>query len=282
MSDTKSDPSSGPGLALMALNTCKAGMAGIDREGISKVIEEASRGSKFYAKKQADQARIELQVEEMRQSLACLGRGELAAARLAADMTVARLRRSRRLDRVIVHVDMDMFYAAVEMRDNPALSEVPMGVGGVGMLSTSNYKARKFGVRAAMPGFIAKKLCPELVIVPCNMAKYAAVAEVVRSVFREYDPDFCPMSLDEAYLDITPLVELEEQKMEQEQDPQEAAAAIVTRLRGEIKARTGLTASAGIACNARLAKVGGSHFYLSSAHYKPPPNLQLLPPPGGL
>ena len=265
MSENMSDTSSGPGLALMALNTCKAGMAGIDREGITKVIEEASRGSKFYAKKQADQARIEVQVEEMRQSLAGLGSGELAAARLAADSIVARLRRSRRLDRVIVHVDMDMFYAAVEMRDNPALSEVPMGVGGMGMLSTSNYKARKFGVRAAMPGFIAKKLCPELVIVPCNMAKYAAVAEVVRSVFREYDPDFCPMSLDEAYLDITSLVEMEVQRMEQEEqepDPQEAAAALVTRLRGEIKARTGLTASAGIACNARLAKVGTIVFSL--------------------
>ena len=113
------------------------------------------------------------------------------------------LRKQRDLTRTIVHVDMDMFYAAVEMRDNPALAGVPMAVGGMGMLSTSNYAARKFGVRAAMPGFIAKKLCPELVIVPGNMEKYAGVSEVVRGVFREYDPNFAPMSLDEAYLDIT-------------------------------------------------------------------------------
>ena len=91
-------------------------------------------------------------------------------------------------------MDMDMFYAAVEMRDQPELADKPMAVGGMGMLSTSNYKvqlhcsylridtyiqARRFGVRAAMPGFIAKKLCPQLVIVPANMAKYAAVAEQV-------------------------------------------------------------------------------------------------------
>ena len=96
---------------------------------------------------------------------------------------------------MIVHVDMDMFYAAVEMRDQPDLVDKPMAVGGMGMLSTSNYKvptiicmpyylssqARRFGVRAAMPGFIAKKLCPHLVIVPPNMAKYAAVAEQVGS-----------------------------------------------------------------------------------------------------
>ena len=101
-----------------------------------------------------------------------------------------------------MHVDMDMFYAAVEMRDDPRLQDIPMAVGGMGMLSTSNYRARKYGVRAAMPGFIAKKLCPELVIVPGNMDKYAQVSEVVRGVFKEYDPNFAPMSLDEAYLDL--------------------------------------------------------------------------------
>jgi nucleotidyltransferase/DNA polymerase involved in DNA repair len=78
-----------------------------------------------------------------------------------------------------------------------------MAVGSTSMLSTSNYLARKFGVRAGMPGFIGKKLCPDLVLIPLNFDKYRAVSKVVRDVFREYDPDFCPMSLDEAYLDIT-------------------------------------------------------------------------------
>ena len=78
-----------------------------------------------------------------------------------------------------------------------------MAVGGMGMLSTSNYLARKFGVRAAMPGFIAKKLCPDLVIVPPDMEAYAREADKIRAVFREYDPNFAPMSLDEAYMDLT-------------------------------------------------------------------------------
>ncbi len=78
-----------------------------------------------------------------------------------------------------------------------------MAVGSNAMLSTSNYAARKYGVRAAMPGFIARKLCPELVIVPTNMTKYAAVSARVQTVFADYDPDYCQVSLDEAYLDLT-------------------------------------------------------------------------------
>ena len=144
-----------------------------------------------------------------------------------------------------------MYYAAVEMRDNPALRDVPMAVGGMGMLSTSNYAARKFGVRAAMPGFIAKKLCPNLVIVPGNMEKYAAVSEVVRGVFREYDPNFAPMSLDEAYLDITELLS----RHQEEKDSHESAWSIVNEMRSKIHERTQLTASAGIAPNCFLAKV---------------------------
>ena len=166
---------------------------------------------------------------------------------------VSCLRKQRDLTRTIVHVDMDMFYAAVEMRDNPALAGVPMAVGGMGMLSTSNYAARKFGVRAAMPGFIAKKLCPELVIVPGNMEKYAGVSEVVRGVFREYDPNFAPMSLDEAYLDITELVAREaEVSTECEVS---TAGRLVQEMRAKIQERTQLTASAGIAPNCFLAKV---------------------------
>ncbi|KAJ3583094.1 hypothetical protein NHX12_034475, partial [Muraenolepis orangiensis] len=109
----------------------------------------------------------------------------------------------RDLRRVIVHVDMDAFYAAVEMRDCPELKDKPMAVGSMSMLSTSNYHARKFGVRAGMPGFIAKKLCPNLVIVPTNFDKYRAVSTEIREIFAEYDPHVQPMSLDEAYLDFT-------------------------------------------------------------------------------
>ncbi|XP_015507743.1 DNA polymerase kappa isoform X4 [Parus major] len=119
------------------------------------------------------------------------------------DKLVIELEQSRNLNSTIVHIDMDAFYAAVEMRDNPELKDKPIAVGSMSMLSTSNYHARRFGVRAAMPGFIAKRLCPHLTIVPLNFEKYTKVSKEVREVLAEYDPNFMPMGLDEAYLNIT-------------------------------------------------------------------------------
>ena len=159
---------------------------------------------------------------------------------------MAELTSTRDLSRTIVHVDMDAFYAAVEVLDDPSLALVPMAVGGADMLSTSNYLARKFGVRAGMPGFIGKKLCPDLVIVRHSFDKYRAASDVVRGVFREYDPNFSPMSLDEAYLDLTDHLALR---------PGVGAEKAVGELRAKIEERTRLTASAGIAPNAMLAKV---------------------------
>uniref|UniRef100_A0A3Q2YFA2 DNA polymerase kappa n=1 Tax=Hippocampus comes TaxID=109280 RepID=A0A3Q2YFA2_HIPCM len=133
---------------------------------------------------------------------------QLKTAQAQVEMTASELEKSRDLSRVIVHVDMDAFYAAVEMRDCPDLKDKPMAVGSMSMLSTSNYHARKYGVRAAMPGFIAKKLCPHLVIVPCNFDKYKSVSNEIREIFADYDPQFQPVSLDEAYLDFTEHLEL--------------------------------------------------------------------------
>ncbi|KAK0408421.1 hypothetical protein QR680_003944 [Steinernema hermaphroditum] len=98
---------------------------------------------------------------------------------------------------------MDAFYAAVEIRETPGLRVVPIAVDRSDMLCTSNYIARKYGVRAAMPGFIAKKLCPQLKIVPTNFKKYTYVSGIVQGIFRQYDPNLRMASLDEAYMDIT-------------------------------------------------------------------------------
>ncbi len=87
-------------------------------------------------------------------------------------------------------VDMDAFYASVEQLDAPALADVPMAVGGIGMICTANYHARKFGVRSAMPGFIARRLCPQLVFVKPDFTKYTAASELTRAIFRDYDPEF--------------------------------------------------------------------------------------------
>lgn len=98
---------------------------------------------------------------------------------------------------------MDMFFAAVEIRDRPELADKPVAVGGLSMISTANYVARKFGIRSAMPGFIGKKLCPDLIFVDHHGEKYKAASKVFKGILTEYDPDMESMGLDEASLDIT-------------------------------------------------------------------------------
>uniref|UniRef100_A0A8D0D8A7 DNA polymerase kappa n=1 Tax=Sander lucioperca TaxID=283035 RepID=A0A8D0D8A7_SANLU len=188
---------------LMALNDNKAGMEGLDRDKINKIIMESSKGSRFYENELKREQQVNQRIEKMMLQKAQITEQQLKKAQAEVERMATELERSRDLSRVIVHVDMDAFYAAVEIRDCPELKDKPMAVGSMSMLSTSNYHARKYGVRAAMPGFIAKKLCPNLVIVPTNFAKYRAVSGEVREIFAEYDPHFQSVSLDEAYLDFT-------------------------------------------------------------------------------
>ncbi|XP_024131239.1 DNA polymerase kappa [Oryzias melastigma] len=190
-------------LSRMALNDNKAGMEGLDRDKINSIIMESSKGSKFYENELKKDQQVNQRIEKMMLQKARITQAQLKKAQAQVEKMTLALERSRDLSRVIVHVDMDAFYAAVEMRDCPELKTKPMAVGSMSMLSTSNYHARKYGVRAAMPGFIAKKLCSDLVIVPPNFDKYRAVSEEIREIFADYDPHFLPMSLDEAYLDFT-------------------------------------------------------------------------------
>lgn len=102
-----------------------------------------------------------------------------------------------------MHIDMDMFYAAVEIRDRPELAEIPIAVGSMQMITTANYVARKFGVRSAMPGFLGMKLCPDLLLIPCSYHKYQLVADTMRDIVSEYDPQFSSIGLDECNMDVT-------------------------------------------------------------------------------
>lgn len=147
----------------------------------------------------------------------------------------------------MVHIDCDAFYAAVEELDRPELKHVPMAVG-KGVLTTCNYHARKFGCRSGMAGFVATKLCPDLVCLPLNFAKYTAKAQEVREILADYDPRFESASIDEAYLNITQYCE------EKHMDPEEA----VTQLRNEVAEKTHITISAGIAANAKIAKIASN------------------------
>ncbi|NXJ01698.1 POLK polymerase, partial [Psophia crepitans] len=190
-------------LLRMGLNDNKAGMQGLDKEKINKIIMEATKGSRFYENELKKDQQVNQRIEKMMQLKEKITTQQLLKAQLQVDKLVIELEQSRNLSNTIVHIDMDAFYAAVEMRDNPELKEKPIAVGSMSMLSTSNYHARRFGVRAAMPGFIAKKLCPHLTIVPLNFEKYGKVSKEVREILSEYDPNFMPMGLDEAYLNIT-------------------------------------------------------------------------------
>ena len=152
------------------------------------------------------------------------------------------------MSRKIIHIDMDCFYAAIEMRDNPSLTNVPMAVGGDpgrrGVLCTSNYIAREYGVRSAMASAYAKKLCPSLTIVPPNFSKYKEVSDIVQDVFKMYTDKIEPLSLDEAYLDVS------------ECKAQQGSATLIAReIRDTIKSETKVTASAGVASNKFLAKI---------------------------
>ncbi|NXG30314.1 POLK polymerase, partial [Dromaius novaehollandiae] len=194
-------------LLRMGLNDNKAGMQGLDKEKINKIIMEATKGSRFYENELKKDKQVNQRIEKMMQLKEKITSQQLLKAQLQVDKLVMELEQSRNLSCTIVHIDMDAFYAAVEMRDNPELKEKPIAVGSMSMLSTSNYHARRFGVRAAMPGFIAKKLCPHLTIVPLNFEKYGKVSKEVREILAEYDPNFMPMGLDEAYLNITEYLE---------------------------------------------------------------------------
>ncbi|XP_040435462.1 DNA polymerase kappa isoform X1 [Falco naumanni] len=189
-------------LLRMGLNDNKAGMQGLDKDKINKIIMETTKGSRFYENELKKDQQVNQRIEKMMQLKEKITAQQLLKAQWQVDKLVLELEQSRNLSSTIVHIDMDAFYAAVEIRDNPELKEKPIAVGSMSMLSTSNYHARRFGVRAAMPGFIAKKLCPHLTIVPLNFEKYSKVSKEVREILAEYDPNFMPVGLDEAYLNI--------------------------------------------------------------------------------
>lgn len=148
----------------------------------------------------------------------------------------------------IIHVDMDCFYAAVEMRDNPALREIPLAIGGSekrrGVISTCNYIARKFGVRSAMATGHALKLCPTLTVVRGDMAKYKSVSGQIQAIFQRYTDKIEPLSLDEAYLDVSDCSLF-----------RGSATLIAEDIRRAIRQELGLTASAGVAPVKFIAKV---------------------------
>ncbi|WP_309642217.1 DNA polymerase IV [Flavobacterium sp.] len=156
-----------------------------------------------------------------------------------------------RPNRKIIHVDMDAFYASVEQMDNPNLRGKPLAVGGGetrGVVSAASYEARKFGVRSAMSGYLAKKNCPELIFVRPRFERYKEISNKIRKIFYDYTDLVEPLSLDEAYLDVT-----------QNKKGNPSATLIAQEIRKRIFDEVGLTASAGISVNKFVAKIASDY-----------------------
>ena len=155
------------------------------------------------------------------------------------------------LNRKIIHIDMDAFYASVEQLDFPELKGKPLAVGGNetrGVVSAASYEARKFGVRSAMSGAQAKRFCPELIFVKPRFDRYTAISKQIRKIFYEYTDLVEPLSLDEAYLDVT-----------QNKKGNPSASLLAQEIRNRIFETTGLTASAGISINKFVAKIASDY-----------------------
>ena len=163
--------------------------------------------------------------------------------------------------RKIIHVDMDAFYASVEQRDAPELRGKPLAVGGSrerGVVAAASYEARKFGVRSAMASATARRRCPELIFVKPRFEVYSAISREIRAIFARFTDAIEPLSLDEAYLDVTGVA---------------SARDVAQAIRAAIKAETGLTASAGVSYNKFIAKLASDH--------RKPDGLCVIPPDMG-
>ena len=153
--------------------------------------------------------------------------------------------------RKIIHIDMDAFFASVEQRDNPEFAGKPIAVGGSGkrgVVATASYEARKYGVYSAMSSRIAIQKCPELIFVKPRFDVYKTVSLIIRSIFKDYTDLVEPLSLDEAYLDVT-----------SNKKGMSSATLIAREIKHRIKDQTKLTASAGVSVNKFLAKMASDY-----------------------
>eukprot|EP00978_Attheya_sp_CCMP212_P005995 scaffold13481_cov49-Attheya_sp.AAC.3 len=301
--------SSSSSASALIISACdKAGMEGIDRTRVDEIIMRESAGSAYMKQQQKRDQNVNVKIDELKQKLAAKDcsmaistsnnatswrrAGEHALEPIIDDLVQSRPRRS-----TYVVVDMDGFYISCELLSKPPeLANLPCCVGG-NMITTSNYVARRYGVRAAMPGWIGDKLVEELsngkerlIHIPVNFDLYTRKAHIIRGALAEYDPNLRAYSLDEAYLDIGPYVDLrvgrgwshervvatlastakkscEEKEHADEEGVSEeefihcnvdisAVAAVVKEMREKVKVATGgLTCSAGLASNFMLAKI---------------------------
>jgi len=213
-------------------------------------LKEMCLGTRYYKNEERKEAILQHRVDLLLSKLEKFNQelNEIIDAQLCleVDRHINVLEAIRDLSHTWIHVDMDAFYAAVEILSKPHLQGKPVAVGSMDMLATSNYEARKWGVRAGIPGFLAIQLCPLLEIIPLDFAKYRHYSGIMRSILEMYDPNFQSSSLDEADLDITEYLS---------SHTSVDAVDVAKDIQLQIVESTGLTCSMGIAATNLLAKI---------------------------
>ena len=187
------------------LSTSKAGLESIDKEKIHQIILDASKTSEFYKSEEKKLSEVKERCRRYKAKVDDIIRNTELYERMMIEVNrrTEMLKRERTLKRTWIHVDMDAFYAACEAKDNASLIDKPVAVGEKNMIMTTNYIARKFGVRSGVPSFIGKRLCPDLVILKPNFAKYRKESDLFKSVVRKYDENYEAIGLDEVNMDVT-------------------------------------------------------------------------------
>ncbi|KAG5475058.1 hypothetical protein CUR178_04508 [Leishmania enriettii] len=263
-SDTASTSATTAPKAVYFHNT-KAGLQTVDKEKREALIKEFSKNSNFYANEERKAQRRQRQIEGLlvktRQYEASV-RGDPNVFR-ELQRRVAELEASfeahRSFDRIYTHMDMDMFYAAVEMKKNPQYTEMPLAIGSMSMLSTTNYVARKYGVQSGMPGFIGMRLCPQLVIVPTDFAACRVESGKFKGVVREYDPGAQELGIDEVMMCLNDYLAQHHKNATTHAARFDIAERVIEECRRRVAEATGLTASAGIAPTPTLAKMASNY-----------------------
>ena len=229
----------------------KAGMKGLDQDKINEIITNATKNTKIHQKQQEEKEKIKHEVEKINKDLTIFHKNSILYTQIKtlADSKIKSIQKESRFDKIWFHIDMDMFFAAIEIRNNPELENIPIAIGDESMISTSNYVARKFGVRSAMPGFIGKLLCPNLKFINCNHHLYMEESDKIMNILSEYDNEIEIRSCDEAYLDMTNYLKNRGLKNKEE------IINVANEIKNKIFLSRKLTCSIGIACNKKLAKI---------------------------
>ncbi|AYU80304.1 DNA polymerase kappa, putative [Leishmania donovani] len=243
----------------------KAGLRSAEKEKTEAIIKELSKNSSFYVneerKAQQRQRQVERLLVKTRQYEASVRSHPDVFRQLRRDVAdlEAIFETYRSFDSIYVHMDMDMFFAAVEMKKNPQYAEVPLGIGSMSMLSTTNYVARKYGVQSGMPGFIGMRLCPQLVIVPTDFAACRAESAKFKAVVREYDSDAQLLGMDEVMMCLDDYLAHHHMDVTTHAGRFDVAERVIEECRRRIAEATGLTVSAGIAPTPTLAKMASNY-----------------------